>query len=536
MGYFCLIFKSFVKRKEVKMKHLFKKGVAFLLAILCALNLTVVSFAEDLSDSGTCGEGVNWSYDKMSKELSIFGNGAIDDNYTGWDSLMFRVKSIVISQGITSIGNRAFDYFMFLENVSIAQSVNSIGANAFKYCRSLKSIEIPDGVTFIGHGAFRGCSSLFEIVIPNSVTDIGIFAFSKCNSVKSVNIPDSVSKIRAGTFKNCSSLKDLTLPYSLEKVAFGSFFGCGGIDTVNYTGSKEQWDKVSTEFSGLNKSKVTVGCIQYSGLCGEKVEWIYDEERKALVIGGEGCIKDDYCGWENFKNTIEYVKVEDGVTAIGKNAFSDFSNLREIYLGESVSVISEQAFKGCSNLAIVTVLSDTLTFSDAFSDNDSRLYFITKLNSQAQNDLAADGYKTVRFHPENQIDGKTKLLFEDETVIYDDLNYNYILNFINEMNVSDFYFLSLSYKFTQWPEDLDSEIRKNYVSNGTLRYNNLYVSAEKLVNTTNGSADDSELDNDYIIDEGNGDFSFVTNPDIDEFYQANRVIMWLINKLKKCFS
>ena len=61
-------------------------------------------------------------------------------------------------------------------------------------------------------------------------------------------------------------------------------------------------------------------------------------------------------------------------------------------------------------------------------------------------------------------------------------------------------------------------------------------SAEKFVNTTNGSADDSELDNDYIIDEGNGDFSFVTNPDIDKFYQANKVIIWLINKLKKCFS
>lgn len=518
------------------MKHILKKGIAILLAVLCAFNLAVVSFAEETVTSGTCGENVSWSYDKMSKELSIFGNGAIRDNYSGWDSLKFRVKSIVMSQGITSIGKRAFDYFIFLENVSIAQSVNSIGANTFKYCRSLESIEIPDGVTFIGPCAFRGCSSLLEIVIPNSVTDIGIFAFSKCNSVKSVDIPDSVSKIRLGTFKNCSSLKELTLPYSLEKLAFGSFVGCGEIDTVNYTGTQEQWDKVSSVFSGLNKSKVTAGCIQYSGLCGEKVEWTYDEEHKALVIGGEGCITDDYCGWENLKNTIEYVKVEDGVTAIGKNAFSDFSNLKEIYLGESVSVINEQAFKGCSNLAIVTVLSDTLTFSDAFSDNDSRLYFITKLNSQAQNDLAADGYKTVRFHLKNQINGKSKLLFEDETVIYDDLNYNYILNFINEMNVSDFYFLSLSYNFTQWPEDLDAEIRKNYVNNGTLRYNNLCVSAEKFVNTTNGSADDSDLDNDYIIDEGNGDFSFVTNPDIDKFYQANKVIIWLINKLKKCFS
>ncbi|MBQ8228980.1 MAG: leucine-rich repeat protein [Clostridia bacterium] len=517
------------------MKHLFKKGVAFLLAILCALNLTVVSFAEDLSDSGTCGEGVNWSYDKMSKELSIFGNGAIDDNYTGWDSLMFRVKSIVISQGITSIGNRAFDYFMFLENVSIAQSVNSIGANAFKYCRSLKSIEIPDGVTFIGPCAFRGCSSLFEIVIPNSVTDIGIFAFSKCKSVKSVDIPDSMSKIRLGTFKNCSSLKELTLTYSLEKVAFGSFVGCGEIDTVNYTGTQEQWDKVSAEFSGLDKSKVTAGCIQYSGLCGEKVEWSYDEEHKALAISGEGRIKDDYCGWENLKNTIEYVKVEDGVTSIGKNAFSDFSNLKEIYLGESVSVISEQAFKGCSNLAIVTVLSDTLTFSNAFSDNDLRLHFITKLNSQAQTALVADGYKTVRFHLGNQLNGELKLLFEDEIVIYDDLSYNYILNFINEMKVSDFHFSSLSYSFTQWPDDLDSEI-SSYIKDGVLRNECIRVSSKEITGVaTDESSGDSELDDDFITDEGNGDISFVDSPYMDEFYQANVVIMWLINKLKKCF-
>ena len=58
-----------------------------------------------------------------------------------------------------------------------------------------KTVVIPDGVTSIGNGAFRGCSSLKSITIPNSVTSIGDGAFKDCTSLTSITIPNSVTFI-----------------------------------------------------------------------------------------------------------------------------------------------------------------------------------------------------------------------------------------------------------------------------------------------------------------------------------------------------
>ena len=57
----------------------------------------------------------------------------------------------------------------------------SIGDSAFSRCFKLTSITIPDGVTSIGDYAFEECS-ITSITIPNSVTSIGDRAFSECYS------------------------------------------------------------------------------------------------------------------------------------------------------------------------------------------------------------------------------------------------------------------------------------------------------------------------------------------------------------------
>ena len=111
-----------------------------------------------------------------------------------------KIKSYIIPDSVTNIGERAFELCRSLSEVIIPSSVTSIGRSAFGGCDSLRSVVIPDSVASIGDWAFWSCGSLSKIVIPSSVTSIGRSAFEGCNSLRSVVIPDSVTSIGDSAF------------------------------------------------------------------------------------------------------------------------------------------------------------------------------------------------------------------------------------------------------------------------------------------------------------------------------------------------
>ena len=111
------------------------------------------------------------------------------------------IKSVTIKDGVTSIGEWAFDGCTGLTSITIPNSVTSIGDGAFG-CTGLTSITIPNSVTSIGEWAFQECSSLTSITIPNSVTSISSYAFYGCTGLKEVTVPKS-AKIDDNAFKDC---------------------------------------------------------------------------------------------------------------------------------------------------------------------------------------------------------------------------------------------------------------------------------------------------------------------------------------------
>ena len=97
-----------------------------------------------------------------------------------------KIKTIVIKDGVTKIGNKAFGNCDYLTSIDIPNSVTSIGDYAFEYCESLVSVTIPNSVTSIGRSIFYGCSGLTSVTIGNSVTSIGEWFFDGCEKLASI--------------------------------------------------------------------------------------------------------------------------------------------------------------------------------------------------------------------------------------------------------------------------------------------------------------------------------------------------------------
>ena len=173
--------------------------------------------------------------------------------------------TVIIPDGVRSIGGYAFGECVYLTSLTIPSSVTSIGKSAFSGCSGLTSLTIPSSVTSIGDDAFSGCSGLTSLTIPGSVTSIGDNAFLGCSGLTSINvesgnpkydsrdncnaiiekatntlingcsktiIPSSVTSIGESAFEYCSGLTSVTIPNSVTSISNGAFSGCSGLTSV----------------------------------------------------------------------------------------------------------------------------------------------------------------------------------------------------------------------------------------------------------------------------------------------------------------
>ena len=203
--------------------------------------------------------------DCQNLKTVVITSGEIGDNsFRDCDDL----TSVVMGDGVTSIGLYAFLNCSSLANVEIGNNVTFIGSGAFQNCSSITSIvipdsvveidgvafsgctsltnvNIPDGVTYIGMYTFSGCTSLTDIVIPDSVTYIDQYAFSKCTSLASVVIGDSVESIGFNVFSGCTNLASVVIGSSVREIEREAFEGCDGLTHVYYYGTKTEWSNIT---------------------------------------------------------------------------------------------------------------------------------------------------------------------------------------------------------------------------------------------------------------------------------------------------
>ena len=163
-----------------------------------------------------------------------------------------------IPKSVTTIGEYAFSECRSLTSVTIGNSVRTIDKCAFYICSSLTSVTIPNSVTTIWMNAFSACRSLTSVTIGNGVTIIGEHAFSECGSLTSVTIGNSVKTIDDGAFSKCKSLTSVTILNSVKTIGFCAFAYCSSLKDVYYSGSEEQWKKISIDSSNDELLNATI--------------------------------------------------------------------------------------------------------------------------------------------------------------------------------------------------------------------------------------------------------------------------------------
>ena len=285
------------------------------LILTFAMLMSFVPIIVQASTSGSCGDNLTWTID-YEGTLIISGKGDMYNwDYDGspWFSNRKDIKTIIIENGIASIGDYAFWDCSSLTRVTISDSVTSIGEWAFSDS-GLTSITIPRSMTIIGDHAFRNCSSLTSITISDSVTSIGFMAFYHCINLADVyysgNYAD-VAKVKIGDNNSCLT----GIPIHCNDFTANSWGKCG--DTVAYF-----WDDNGT--------------LTITGI-GDMYNWNYGKSP-----------------WYS-NNQIKTVNIDNGITNIGHYAFQNCDSLRRIILPDSLMSIGYASFWGCSGLDNVTI-------------------------------------------------------------------------------------------------------------------------------------------------------------------------------------
>lgn len=244
-----------------------------------------------------------------------------------------------------------------------------------EYTGNDKIVIIPEGVTAIGDDAFNGCESVTSVIIPESLTKIGDNAFSGCKSLLLIMIPENVTKFGDDVFEDCPDLW---------------IFGAKGSETEEYAKKNgipfEVYDEES--FSAKNKDERFAAPKNEpeTNQTDQAGFMIIQEGEKSILIKYTGhdkevTIPEGVTKIEDFAfyscDFLTFVVIPDGVTEIGESAFKDCSSLTSVVIPKGVTKIEDSTFSGCSSLTSVKIPASVKKIGESAFHECSSLKSVT---------------------------------------------------------------------------------------------------------------------------------------------------------------
>ena len=279
----------------IKIKSIIKVLLSVLI-IFSNFETNLLNLKAD-SYTGKCGDELTYSYNTETGELLISGTGASYEwsnrENVPWASFREDIKKITVEEGVSYIGEHAFDGCVNVTEISLPDTMSGVGGAVFSSCTSLTEIVLPSKIKKITSWCFTGCTNLETIVLPTECTEIGYIAFKDCISLTNIIIPNSVTTISNNAFSGVPLIKiycDNTLINNSNK------YGAEAVQTIHDTkevelipatctksGLKEHYEctvcgRISSDTQGLNE--VTLEEITINPTGHSWGAWEYDGEGK----------------------------------------------------------------------------------------------------------------------------------------------------------------------------------------------------------------------------------------------------------------
>ena len=403
------------------MKKIFLCVCVFVFLLISAIMMVNASETEvtdtpelTILDSGQCGESLYWELDSEGL-LRIFGTGPMYDynkyyepspwykyrnepyisedgknildsngdiylsaeGYYANNPNGYKVKDILIEEGITYIGDWAF-YRVCVDEITVPEGVEATGIFCFRYSPTLKELTLPDSLKVLDDYAISRNYELEVVNIGNSLETVGTAGFNNNPSLKQIILPDTCTTInkqlspayasidysKVGLMENCESLevvsfgkvtdipqrtclgtalKSVVVPNTVKSIGDYAFYSCSSLGEVIFEENSVCTDISVTAFSSCTSLERVKGGVSlkkigsYTSLSSLS-EFDFSSTNTELYA-------------RQFLGTsLKEVSVSDNISVIPVACFNSMKSLEKIYLPSTLTEIMASSFNYCESL------------------------------------------------------------------------------------------------------------------------------------------------------------------------------------------